>query len=386
MSRLLIYSDRGGVYGAEQINHRLAIGLQAAGLELTLAQPKADNILVAERAAHGIGHHWLPDEDPYDWRHPAPSFSDPRAAECCFDRTQPDLILFADSFPFASLAAKQAAAGCGIPYLTLIHCVQPGWAGQYGTFLPRLAEAFGDARGIVAVSTENLTLLRSDFGLPEGGGQVIFNGRPEVYFKPRSSLRRQRMRAELGIPADAIVALSIGRLELVKGWQHLLDALRSLRHCQGRDQLHLVWVGSGSLERQVRRVSGLLGQGKVQLLPVSDRVPALLDTADLLIHPARFEGMPLVVLEAMAKGLPVIATVVSGIPEALGDTGVLLQPREDGTPLGERIATTLCALAGDQPRRQRLGTAARERALACFTEARMIKEYLLLVQRELKVR
>ncbi len=110
MSRILIYSDRGGAYGAEQINHRLALAFAAAGLSVAIAQSQEDNVLVAERESRGIPHHWLPAEDVYDWHRPAPSLTDPSAAAHCFASARPDLILFADSFPFANLAAKQLAA------------------------------------------------------------------------------------------------------------------------------------------------------------------------------------------------------------------------------------------------------------------------------------
>ncbi len=271
--------------------------------------------------------------------------------------------------------------------MVLIHCVQPGWAGQYRSFLDALPALYRSAVEVVAVSEENLKLLRRAFGLPGDRGRVIHNGRPEAFFAPRAALRGQQLRASLGIPADAIVALSIGRLDLVKGWQDLLDALRLLRRCPHWSRLQLVWVGSGTLAQRVRRFAGLLGQGRVHLLEPRDDVPALMDAADLLVHPARFEGMPLVVLEAMAKGLPVIATAVSGIPEALGDTGVLLAPASpgpaDSAGISERLARAVCDLAGDEARRHRLGAAARQRALAHFTEARMIDAYLALLGRAL---
>jgi glycosyltransferase involved in cell wall biosynthesis len=382
LNRLLIYSDRGGLGGAEQINHRLALALQDAGLTVAVAEPEEAAALKAERAALGIVHHGLPAEDVYDWAHPAPSLTNPGPAEQVLDATRPDLVLFADSFPLANLTAKQAAARRGLPYLVLVHCVQPDWAVQYAGFVPALPALYRAARAVIAVSADNLHLLRRHFGLPNGIGQVIPNGRPEVFFAPCDPDRREHERATLGIGPEELLVLSIGRLELAKGWPELLAALPRLRGCPTWPRLRLLWVGTGTLDQRLRQLGSALGGGQVRLLPAHPDVPALLDAADLLVHPARFEGMPLVVLEAMAKGLPIIATAVSGIPEALGDTGVLLAPHDaPGPDLGTRLADAICALAGDAPRRRQLGEAAHRRARQDFTEARMLDAYRRLIRR-----
>lgn len=381
MKRLLLFSDRNGIYGAEQIDHRLALAFQGAGFAVSMAQPTADNLLAAERLQRGITHHWLPDDDIYNWLCPAPSLTDSAPAERCFAATRPDLILFTDSFPFANLAAKEAAARLGLPYIVLVHCVQPAWAEQYSAFGPRLPAVYAAAREVIAISTENLGLLRTHFGLGAESGRVLLNGRPAVFFEPRFESERRRLRAELGIPTDRVIALSIGRFESVKGYDLLLEALPLLRHCPHWAQLNFVWIGSGSLQKNCHRIAHLLGGDRVQIFGMRDDIPALLDAADMLVHPARFEGMPLVVLEAMGKGLPIIASAVSGIPEALGDTGVLLPSPAETPDFRERLATAICTLTGDTERRRALGAAARERALAHFTEARMIADWIALVRR-----
>jgi glycosyltransferase involved in cell wall biosynthesis len=382
MSRILIISDRGGRDGAEQVNHALALGLHAAGFEVQVAQPWADHDLIDTRTAQGIAHCWLPAEDLYDPRRPAPSMTDPSAAFACFMACQPDLVLFADSFPFANLAAKRTAAMLGIPYLVLVHCVTLAWAAQYREYLPALAAGYAGAASVIAVSADNLALLRAHFELSPRRGLVIHNGRPPAFFAPRDARARARERAALGIPDAVVVALSIGRLELVKGWTDLLAALPLLRRCPNWPRLHLVWVGNGTLAARLDRMALPLGQGQVHLLPPRGDVPALLDAADLLVHPARFEGMPLVVLEAMARGVPIIATRVSGIPEALGDAGCLLDPPAvvGAGPFAGLLAKAICDLAGDPLERARIGAAAQARAAAAFTEARMVADWVILVR------
>jgi glycosyltransferase involved in cell wall biosynthesis len=379
VTRVLIYSDRGGRYGAEQVNHRLALALQRAGHAIAFAQPIDDHALPRERAAAGIDAYWLPDEDLYDPAQTAPSLVDGAPAERILDAARPDLVLFADSCPLANLAAKQTAVRRGIPYLVLVHCVQPSWTKQFRPHLPTLAAVYRDAVAVVAVSDDNLRLLHRFFGLPVGHGRVITNGRPSVFFEPPNPTRRERVRGELGIPADAVVALSIGRMELVKGWPDQLDALRRLRACPAWPWLHLVWVGDGTLAARIRHMARLLGGGQVTVLSNRNDVPALYDAADLLVHPARFEGMPLVVIEAMAKGLAIVATAVSGIPEAVADSGLLLAPAVAEPDLGRRLADTICALSDDTAARERLGRRARERALRHFTEVRMLDRYRALV-------
>ena len=99
------------------------------------------------------------------------------------------------------------------------------------------------------------------------------------------------------------------------------------------------------------------------------------------------EGMPLAIMEAMAKRLPVVATAVSGIPEELGDTGRLLpDPAADPAATISSLAETLSAWAADPAARRALGDAARLRAEALFAEERMISQTLAVIQRQLAAR
>jgi glycosyltransferase involved in cell wall biosynthesis len=124
----------------------------------------------------------------------------------------------------------------------------------------------------------------------------------------------------------------------------------------------------------------------VTLLPEQEDIVSLLDCADMLVHPALFEGMPLVVLEAMARGVPVIASAVSGIPEAVGDTGILIDPSVAGPGFGEQLAAAIETFAGDADRRQQMAHAARQRARAFFTEERMLRDHLALIQEQFEDR
>jgi glycosyltransferase involved in cell wall biosynthesis len=375
VKHVLIYSDCAGQYGAEQVNHSLALGLHAAGLRVSFAQPWAEHTLVREREALGIVHHWLPAERLYELDTPAPSLSDSGPAAAIFTQSAPDLVLFADGCPFSSLAAKECCAALGMPFVVLVHCVFAPWLEDYQAFAPALARCYQAAQQVIAVSAENLQLLHQKFGLAQDKGRVIYNGRPEAFFAPADTAVRGRLRETLGIGANDILCLSIGRMEAVKGYQFQLEALAKLVRRPCWDSLHFVWIGSGTQRQPLLRVARLLAKGKFTHYEAYADVPQLLGAADMLLHTARYEGMPLVVLEAMAAALPVVATAVSGVPEAVGDTGILLSPPQHAADLPQEIADAVCSLALDAPRRARLGQAAQLRAQDLFGEQRMVQQY-----------
>lgn len=383
MKRVLVYSDRSGIFGAEQIDHRLVLGLADAGFDVAVAQPFADNPLARERRARGIRHHDLPEEDIYDVRQVAPSLDDGSAASKIFAEARPDLILFTDSFPCASLAAKREAVEQRLPFVALVHCVQPTWAEEYADYVTRLPALYAAAHEVVAVSQDNLDLLRFRFGLPRQRGRVIYNGRPDAYFAPTDMATRERVRIACNVQEDELLVLTLGRYEHAKGYDAILAALPLLfRLPQGR-RLRFVWVGQGSREAKIRALARMLGGDRVQVQSARHDVLDLLDAADVLLHPARFEGMPLVVLEAMAKRLPIVASAIGGNVEALGDSGMLL-PLPVGSPeFVAQLVESLARLVDDVELRRSLGDAAHARAERMFRQARMVAEYVALVREAL---
>jgi glycosyltransferase involved in cell wall biosynthesis len=384
MKHLLLYTDMAGIYGAEQCTHALALALAGAGYRVTVAQPHAEHHLIAEREAKGVAHHWLAPDNLWDHRHAARALTERAEPERVLTATAPDLVVFSDGTPFSSLTAKEVAADRGIPYLAIVHCVTPAWASQFAAHLARLPSAFARADAVVAVSQENLKLLRERFGLPAAKGIVIHNGRPDVFFAPRSNASRRQVREELRVPPQALVCLTVGRFDIAKGYQYQLASFRHLRKSPAWPDLLFVWVGGGTHASRVPQLVRLLrADDKVRFPGPRGDVPALLDAADIFVLPSQFEGMPLAVLEAMAKGLPVIATAVSGIPEALGNAGCLLPDPGNEPALPEHLAAAISGLALDAPRRRALGSAARARAQAHFREAPMVARYRDLIEQTL---
>ena len=379
MTHIVLYTDRSDIYGVEQCNHILAKAFADVGYQTTVVQPVADHHLIDEREVLGIHHRWLEPDDLYDLSVPARMLTDFEEPHRILAAESPDLILFSDSCPFANLKAKQVAIDLDIPYLVVVHCVNSAWAEDYAVWLPELPEIYTHAQAVISVSQANLDLLNGMFGLPLDRGTVIYNGRPPEFFKRPDLITRQHIRAELGIPADATVCLTIARLEPSKGYQFQIDALLELRKTPYWEKLHFVWVGSGFMaDRLVELIDLHHLANKVRILGSRQDVPDLFDSADVFVLPSQFEGMPLTVMEAMAKRLPVVATAVSGTPEAIHNSGFLL-PDPIWGPISPVLARTIRWLAESEQLRREMGESAHKRAEQYFRLDTMVNNYLTLV-------
>jgi glycogen(starch) synthase len=168
--------------------------------------------------------------------------------------------------------------------------------------------------------------------------------------------------------------LAVGRLVHQKGFDVLLEAFARVASEVPSADLLIAGDGPERAALEQRR-TGLGLEGRVTFLgnAAPPRVAELYRGAALVACPSRWEGLPLVCLEAMASGRAVIASAVDGIPDAVadGETGVLV-PREDSAAL----AAALAGLLRDDVRRDRLGTRGRERVRAEFTWDTVTRRYL----------
>ena len=173
-------------------------------------------------------------------------------------------------------------------------------------------------------------------------------------------------RRELGL--DGILIGAVGRLDRQKGFATLIEAMARLKETPARCAI----LGDGPerarLEALIRR-RGL--ERTVRLLGEQDAAPWL-PAFDVFCLPSLWEGLPNSLLEAMALGLPVVASGVDGVPEAVtdGKDGLLVPPEDS-----DALAAALGALTNDAGRRAALGAAAKATAGERFTSARMIAEY-----------
>lgn len=171
-------------------------------------------------------------------------------------------------------------------------------------------------------------------------------------------------RASLATPADAPLALALGRLHANKGFDVLIAALAQV------PALHLWLAGEGPERQSLARAAAALGVGaRVHFLGWREDAAALLAAADFLVCPSRHEPLGNVVIEAWAAGVPVVAAASAGPRVLLRDeeTGLLV-PVEDQAALARAMAR----LGADAALRRRLAAAGAEAYAAEFSEARVV--------------
>lgn len=198
------------------------------------------------------------------------------------------------------------------------------------------------------------------------GTIVVPNGVPVPVPTPAPGAR-----AALGVDAGALLIGGIGRLAPQKGWDVLCRAAPALReHCP---EAIVAIVGDGP-ERE--RLAALGCEHRVRFLGARADAAALLGAFDLLAAPSRFEGLPLVPIEALHAGVPVVASDIDGLREVVGDAGVLVSP-DDPAALGAALGQ----LAADPQRRAELAARGRARAAERFSVERMAAQTLAVYER-----
>lgn len=386
--RVLLYSDDPGAGGILQCNHAIVSHLAQSGYAVSHLHYCQDTPLNQQEHELGIVQIDLGYHAGNDFTR---TLKDIEGSKQYFRSHQPGLIIFSDGWPFSNVAAKQAAIDLNIPYIIVLGFIEPScekYDYQDGVpYLNLVALQYAHAQSVISVSHNNLSLLRQIFQLPETIGQIIYNGRPDLFFLPQNPTTRQTLRQQLDIASDAIVCFTSGRLEPVKGYQYQVEAIRILRASPIWPQIYFVWAGMGA--EYLSQSNELELKQAVAELRISDRIkflgqrwdiPDLLDMSDIFILVSEAEGMPLSVMEAMAKGLPVIASAVSGIPEELGETGQLLpNPTDAPEEAIALLAETIEHWASSQELRQTIGDACRQRAQKFFKESTMVRQYEAII-------
>ncbi|MBX6330718.1 MAG: glycosyltransferase [Gemmatimonadaceae bacterium] len=220
---------------------------------------------------------------------------------------------------------------------------------------------------LVGVSTATANDLRDTLALRDGEVVVVPNGIP-FRAGERAPLRRA-----LAVRDDDLLLVAVGNLYPVKGHAVLLRALATLHREHADLRWRLAIAGRGEEESALRAAAEREGiADRVHLLGYRGDVPDILAAADAFVMPSLSEGLPLALVEAMSASLPIVASDVGGIPEAVTrDVEALLAPPGDPVALAAALARVL----GDASLRARLGAAARRRALRDFSVATMGDAY-----------
>ncbi len=183
---------------------------------------------------------------------------------------------------------------------------------------------------------------------------------------------RERVRRRLGVEDEEPVVLTVANLIAYKGHADLIHAVRLVMDAGGRARFLLAGEDRGLQADLVRRARALGVSAAVRFLGRRDDVADLYAAGDMLVLPSHEEGFSNVILEAMAAGLPVVATAVGGNPEAVvhGVTGWLVPPRRP-----EALAGKILDLLAHPGRAAQWGRRGRLRALSLFSLDRMIREH-----------
>lgn len=270
--------------------------------------------------------------------------------------------------PPAELVVCIAGLGHRLPpVITSRHNDEPFWraAGVAGRLIGRFVSA--RAVAMIAISDAVARHARAERLQPAHGPVTIVRyGIDPTPFRQVSQERIAQLRDEFAVPAGAVMLGFVGRLTEQKGVDVLLDAFAALLSRAGRP-VHLVMVGAGPDESEYRARSHRLGiEAHVTWAGRRADVPEVMASFDTFVLPSRWEGFGLVLLEAMAAGVAIVATDVSAIAETVEHqvSGILVAPND-----AELLAAALLRVI-DPSERERLSLNATHR-LEQYTVAAM---------------
>ena len=264
---------------------------------------------------------------------------------------------------FASaLASAYATLGTDTPLVITEHS-QATWRSRSACRYSQWS--YSQAKHIIAVSREIKWRLVEQDGIPYDRVSVIMNA-----VSPAPDRSKTRAPGLPDVPQESPLVGVVTRLQPEKGVVYFLEAAASiLRHLP---QVHFLIIGNGPLGRTLRMYVGQLGiQEHVHFLGFRLDARALVGSLDVLVVPSLSEGTPLVTLEAMAAGVPVVASAVGGIPEQIRhESEGLLVPPGNALALSEAILRLL----HHPTLMQRLGQAGQQRAAAQFRLETMVQQ------------
>ncbi len=265
------------------------------------------------------------------------------------------------------VVGAHVARALGIATVSTVHGFTRGGAkNRFYEWLQR--QALRRFSAVVAVSRQ-LAAELAQHGVPAHRLHVI----PNAFANSTRPLERSAARVALDIPEDRFIVGWVGRLSSEKGPDILVEAMARLRDAA----VHAIVIGDGPDARQLEGRARRLGVAdRMQWRGVIPEAGRLLPAFDALALSSRTEGTPIVLLEAMAAGVPIVATRVGGIPDVVTAAEAILIPPEDPAALAAAIE----AIRTDLPAATARAHAARDRLLQVFRVEPWLARYEELYQ------
>jgi glycosyltransferase involved in cell wall biosynthesis len=364
-SGVVIYSENfyPAIGGAELQLRRLASQLVRRGIPITVVTLQTRNELPRRETLDGITIFRLP----YPRRRLLDSIVVPlRLASFLLDHARDFRVLHVQGISLSGALATILARVLGKrTYFAVM-----GSEDQYIRASTRVPEAilfrfYAHAHGAVALNGQTRHYLIEN-RIPMGRIRIVPCGVDTAQFKP--SARKSHR------DANGLTAVYVGRLVPGKGLSYLLQAWAQV--VTRYPSATLLLVGDGPLRRELEEQAESLNvQSRVRFLGARQDVHLILQEADLAISPSLSEGLSNSILEAMASGLPVVATRIPGTAELIEDgrTGILVQPADS-----EDLARGILSLLADADMRRRLGAQAAEVVRSRYSLSQMVDSFCAL--------
>ncbi len=386
-ARLVYYNHTGSVSGAEVVLLSVLPGLDRARFSPVLLCP--EGALRESCESLGVPHVAVPEVKARFTGNPFKlmGYLGSAAASIVAIRRRlreqrPDLV-HANSVR-AGLVASFAALGSGVPVLWHIHDILP----QHGltTIIRRLARTLPHTH-LVAVSKATAESFRGEGeGVVRRPIEVIYNSVDHERFAP-DAVARARMRGELGLRDDQIAIGVIGQLTARKGLLELVAAF--VAQHEAMPDAVLVLVGAAMFHEANRayavaleqRIAALGASGYIWMAGSRKDIPAVMNAMDVLAQNSLVEPLGMSLMEGFACCKTAASTGVDGVLEVVEDgrTGLLSAPGN-----AAELVENIRLLVSDAARRERLGIAARQRMIDCFSPALQTAKMCALYDRILR--
>lgn len=371
--RLLILSPTPGRGGAEEYLLDVAGAATAEGwaVSVALELSAVTRTIADELRAESTGSYIdAPLRADHRWNVPGQAAATARVLR----RVRPDVAMVVLPWPTLGIGCMLATALASVPTAVVFQLAP--WPESIGRWAAWCRWAQRRGQRWITVSAQNADAVHRIFGVPLGTLTTIYNGGPEPVDVSDHDRSRARLalRSELGLAPETPVVLTVGRLDAQKAHSDLLEVLPGV--LRRRTDVVFAWAGDGELRPELEsRIRALGLEAVVRILGHRTDVPRLLDGADLFLLPSRFEGLPFALLEALARGRPVVSSDAGGSAEVVRD-GVdgLIHRRGDRADLARQLSWALAHPA----EMEAMGASGRSRA-RLFSRARMLSETLSLL-------